>query len=85
MNRKLRRIVPAIPALILTGATVAAVLAPASAGAYPTPDGRLPAPQRITHPIILLVTRHRAIQLMQQGDWCTRVVPGVFECTAGAP
>jgi hypothetical protein len=36
-------------------------------------------------PVILLVSRAGAIRLMQQGDWCTRQRPGVFECTPATP
>jgi hypothetical protein len=36
-------------------------------------------------PVILVVSRAGAIRLMQQGDWCTRQRPGVFECTPATP
>jgi len=35
--------------------------------------------------IILLVTWHMALHLMQHGWWCTRLHPGRFACTRAAP
>jgi hypothetical protein len=36
-------------------------------------------------PIILVVTWHMVLHLMQHGDWCARLRPGRFACTAAAP
>jgi hypothetical protein len=33
-------------------------------------------------PVILIATWHTALHLMHAGDWCWRVAPGRFACTA---
>jgi hypothetical protein len=36
-------------------------------------------------PVVQVVTRHRAIQLMEHGEWCSRLRPGAYECTPAMP
>lgn len=70
-----RRLAVALAAIALAAGLLIAVFAAGGQGAQG-------ATTRHAHfPIILLVTRHHALQLMQHHWWCTRDEPGVFECT----
>ena len=70
-----RRLAITLAAITLAAGLLIAVFAAGGQGAQGATRG----------PIILLVTRHHAIQLMQHHWWCTRERPGVFECTPAQP
>ncbi len=78
MTYTARAIRMTVLALVLTAAALTVAKCEGS-GSHPFTT------RAATAPVILVVTRHQAIGLMQHGDWCTRLRPGVFACTPASP